>query len=118
MKNHDIMRVIRFKISEKSAFGKPTLAPDPSAQTYQMPRGQPYVPTPRQDAKALSTPRVSPRNMPMAFSGGVRHRGFGRLIGLGDAEVRLPLLIGAFRFAALEAVICNKAMTRSQFKQT
>jgi hypothetical protein len=35
----------------------------------------------------------------------------GRLIGLGGAEFRLPLLIGAFQFAALEAVILNKAMS-------
>jgi uncharacterized membrane protein YfcA len=33
----------------------------------------------------------------------------GGLIGLGGAEFRLPLLIGLFRFAALEAVILNKA---------
>jgi len=33
----------------------------------------------------------------------------GGLIGLGGAEFRLPLLIGAFRFRALEAVILNKA---------
>jgi uncharacterized protein len=32
-------------------------------------------------------------------------------IGLGGAEFRLPLQIGAFRFAALEAVILNKAMS-------
>lgn len=30
---------------------------------------------------------------------------------MGGAEFRLPLLIGAFRFAALEAVILNKAMS-------
>lgn len=35
----------------------------------------------------------------------------GGLIGLGEAEFRLPLLIGLFRFAALEAVILNKAMS-------
>ena len=35
----------------------------------------------------------------------------GALIGLGGAEFRLPLLIGAFRFAALEAVILNEAMS-------
>lgn len=35
----------------------------------------------------------------------------GGLIGLGGAEFRLPLLIGAFRFAALEAVILNKAIS-------
>jgi uncharacterized membrane protein YfcA len=33
----------------------------------------------------------------------------GGLIGLGGAEFRLPVLIGLFRFAALEAVILNKA---------
>lgn len=35
----------------------------------------------------------------------------GGLIGLGGAEFRLPLLIGFFNFAALEAVIMNKAMS-------
>ncbi len=35
----------------------------------------------------------------------------GGLIGLGGAEFRLPVLIGLFRFAALEAVILNKAMS-------
>lgn len=35
----------------------------------------------------------------------------GGLIGLGGAEFRLPVLIGPFRFAALEAVILNKAMS-------
>jgi uncharacterized protein len=32
------------------------------------------------------------------------------MIGLGGAEFRLPLLIGLFGFAALSAVIVNKAM--------
>jgi uncharacterized membrane protein YfcA len=35
----------------------------------------------------------------------------GGLIGLGGAEFRLPLLIGAFRFGPLQAVILNKAMS-------
>jgi hypothetical protein len=35
----------------------------------------------------------------------------GGLIGLGGAEFRLPLLVGAFRFAVLDAVILNKAMS-------
>lgn len=35
----------------------------------------------------------------------------GGLIGLGGAEFRLPLLIGVFRFPALQAVILNKAMS-------
>lgn len=46
-----------------------------------------------------------------AFSGGAVIGALGGLIGLGGAEFRLPLLIGAFRFAALEAVILNKAMS-------
>jgi uncharacterized protein len=33
------------------------------------------------------------------------------MIGLGGAEFRLPLLIGVFAFAALEAVIVNKALS-------
>lgn len=35
----------------------------------------------------------------------------GGMIGLGGAEFRLPLLIGLFGFAALHAVILNKAMS-------
>jgi uncharacterized protein len=46
-----------------------------------------------------------------AFGGGAVIGVLGGLIGLGGAEFRLPLLIGAFRFAALEAVILNKAMS-------
>ncbi len=46
-----------------------------------------------------------------AFAGGAVIGAIGGLIGLGGAEFRLPLLIGAFRFAALEAVILNKAMS-------
>lgn len=35
----------------------------------------------------------------------------GGMIGLGGAEFRLPLLIGVFAFAALPAIIMNKAMS-------
>lgn len=35
----------------------------------------------------------------------------GGLIGLGGAEFRLPLLVGAFRFRPLEAIILNKTMS-------
>lgn len=35
----------------------------------------------------------------------------GGMVGLGGAEFRLPLLIGIFGFAALQAVILNKAMS-------
>jgi uncharacterized protein len=51
------------------------------------------------------------RRAPFAFGGGAVIGALGGLIGLGGAEFRLPLLIGAFRFAALQAVILNKAMS-------
>ena len=51
------------------------------------------------------------RSTPSAFGGGAVIGALGGLIGLGGAEFRLPLLIGAFRFAALQAVILNKAMS-------
>ena len=47
----------------------------------------------------------------LAFAGGALIGAIGGLIGLGGAEFRLPLLIGPFRFRALEAVILNKAMS-------
>jgi len=53
------------------------------------------------------------RSMPAAFVGGAVIGTLGGLIGLGGAEFRLPLLIGLFRFAALEAVILNKAKALS-----
>ncbi len=46
-----------------------------------------------------------------AFSAGAVIGALGGLIGLGGAEFRLPLLISFFRFAALEAVILNKAIS-------
>jgi uncharacterized protein len=46
-----------------------------------------------------------------AFGGGAIIGILGGLVGLGGAEFRLPLLISAFRFKALEAVILNKAMS-------
>lgn len=46
-----------------------------------------------------------------AFVGGAVIGSLGGLIGLGGAEFRLPLLIGPYRFRALEAVILNKAMS-------
>lgn len=51
------------------------------------------------------------RRTPLAFAGGAVIGALGGLIGLGGAEFRLPLLIGAFRFAALQAVIFNKAIS-------
>ncbi|MDC7784743.1 sulfite exporter TauE/SafE family protein [Rhodoplanes sp. TEM] len=51
-----------------------------------------------------------PRPLP-TFAGGGLIGVLGGLIGLGGAEFRLPILIGPFRFRALEAVILNKAMS-------
>lgn len=51
------------------------------------------------------------KNQPLTFGCGTVIGTLGGLIGLGGAEFRLPLLIGLFRFAALEAVILNKAMS-------
>jgi uncharacterized membrane protein YfcA len=45
------------------------------------------------------------------YVGGALIGVLGGLIGLGGAEFRLPLLIGVFRFGALQAVILNKAMS-------
>jgi uncharacterized protein len=53
----------------------------------------------------------SGRSAPAAFGGGAIIGALGGLIGLGGAEFRLPLLIGTFRFVALQAVILNKAMS-------
>jgi uncharacterized membrane protein YfcA len=47
----------------------------------------------------------------LSFTSGVAVGLLGGLIGLGGAEFRLPLLVSLFRFAALEAVILNKAMS-------
>lgn len=56
------------------------------------------------------TARSDPRGGPVpAFLGGGLIGVLGGLVGLGGAEFRLPLLIGAFCFPALEAVIVNKA---------
>lgn len=59
-----------------------------------------------QDSKSASRPRFI-----AAFGGGSVIGILGGLIGLGGAEFRLPLLIGVFRFPALEAVVLNKAMS-------
>ncbi|TMQ92143.1 sulfite exporter TauE/SafE family protein [Actinomadura soli] len=47
----------------------------------------------------------------MAFAAGAAVGLLGGMIGLGGAEFRLPLLIGVFGFAALSAVIVNKALS-------
>ncbi|MGC9420010.1 MAG: TSUP family transporter [Rhodovulum sp.] len=61
----------------------------------------------------MTDPRPSTKqyNLSAAFGGGAIIGTLGGLIGLGGAEFRLPLLIGVFRFGALEAVILNKAMS-------
>lgn len=51
------------------------------------------------------------RNLVAASAWGAGVGALGGLIGLGGAEFRLPLLIGVFGFAALEAIILNKAIS-------
>lgn len=60
---------------------------------------------------ATATAAAGTRSTPAAFAGGAVIGALGGLIGLGGAEFRLPLLIGMFRFRALQAVILNKAMS-------
>ncbi len=56
--------------------------------------------------------RLSKTHNPFSvFGSGAAIGTLGGLIGLGGAEFRLPLLIGAFGFDALEAVILNKAIS-------
>ena len=49
-------------------------------------------------------------SLPLVFGAGAAVGLLGGMVGLGGAEFRLPLLIGLFGFAALAAVIVNKAM--------
>ena len=57
-------------------------------------------------------PAVIKRRSPVwAFAVGSAVGILGGLVGLGGAEFRLPVLIGVFGFAALYAVILNKAMS-------
>jgi uncharacterized protein len=51
------------------------------------------------------------QSLPWAFIACAGIGVLGGMIGLGGAEFRLPLLIGVFGFAALPAVIMNKAMS-------
>jgi uncharacterized protein len=62
-------------------------------------------------ATDLPSTTTTKRSASAAFAGGALIGAIGGLIGLGGAEFRLPLLIGVFRFAALQAVILNKAMS-------
>ncbi|GAA3023979.1 sulfite exporter TauE/SafE family protein [Kitasatospora albolonga] len=50
-------------------------------------------------------------SIPLVFGAGAAIGVLGGMIGLGGAEFRLPLLISLFGFAALSAVILNKAMS-------
>ena len=77
-------------------YGEPV---DPSAATA-APRG------PRTAAE-----RQAARSAPLVFIAGASVGLLGGMIGLGGAEFRLPLLIGLFGFAALQAVILNKALS-------
>ncbi|HEX2312579.1 MAG TPA: sulfite exporter TauE/SafE family protein [Thermomonospora sp.] len=56
-------------------------------------------------------PAGAARRPSVVFAAGAAVGVLGGMIGLGGAEFRLPLLIGLFGFAALSAVIVNKAMS-------
>ncbi|MGW0600262.1 sulfite exporter TauE/SafE family protein [Streptomyces sp. NPDC002776] len=60
--------------------------------------------------QSLCLPRPT-HSTPVLFGAGAAIGVLGGMIGLGGAEFRLPLLIGLFGFAALSAVILNKAMS-------
>lgn len=62
-------------------------------------------------ADEAAMPARAVRSLPWAFAAGAAVGVLGGMIGLGGAEFRLPLLIGLFGFAALSAVIVNKAMS-------
>ncbi|PND54518.1 permease [Mycobacterium sp. ENV421] len=63
------------------------------------------------DETGAAEPGFGRRHWPAVFGSGAVIGLLGGLIGLGGAEFRLPLLIGVFGFAALQAVILNKAMS-------
>ncbi|MDX3697610.1 sulfite exporter TauE/SafE family protein [Streptomyces europaeiscabiei] len=56
-------------------------------------------------------PLRSTYSTPLVFGAGAAIGVLGGMIGLGGAEFRLSLLVGLFGFAALSAVILNKAMS-------
>lgn len=62
-------------------------------------------------APLLTRAQTHQRNVPLVFLTGAIIGVLGGMIGLGGAEFRLPLLIGLFGFAALQAIIMNKAMS-------
>lgn len=59
----------------------------------------------------LAATRTARSSLPLAFAAGAAVGVLGGMIGLGGAEFRLPLLIMLFGFAALQAVILNKALS-------
>ena len=72
---------------------------------HETPRTEPATPAPRPG----ELPRAG--RLVGGFAAGAGVGLLGGMIGLGGAEFRLPLLIGVFAFAALQAVIVNKALS-------
>ncbi|MGS2647183.1 hypothetical protein [Streptosporangium sp. LJ11] len=62
-------------------------------------------------ANEAAVPSRAAGSAPLIFGAGAAVGVLGGMIGLGGAEFRLPLLISLFGFAALSAVIVNKAMS-------
>lgn len=65
----------------------------------------------RRTGEVCSTDDTAQRKLVPTFADRGIIGALGGLIGLGGSEFRLPLLIGIFNFAALGAVILNKAMS-------
>lgn len=63
------------------------------------------------NAPTATVSRSLARSGPLGFGAGALVGLLGGLVGLGGAEFRLPLLLTVFGFAALAAVIVNKAMS-------
>lgn len=87
----------------------PWLPADPAAGISSKPRGAAV-------RRALHDPRLRSRGRPYlpgagSFLAGAAIGILGGLVGLGGAEFRLPLLVGVFGFASLDAVILNKFMS-------
>ncbi|CUR54627.1 conserved membrane hypothetical protein [metagenome] len=69
------------------------------------------TPAAERPAEPAAVEAVRWLTLPAGFVGGAAVGLLGGLVGLGGAEFRLPLLLGVFGFAALAAVIVNKAMS-------
>lgn len=83
------------------------MVPEPKVRTVAVSEGDGDL----MAESGIAQDRRSVQLLLWAFIAGAGIGVLGGMIGLGGAEFRLPLLIAAFGFAALAAVIMNKAMS-------